>query len=421
LLTGHPSKAIIGTAGRQLEGKRIVLGVTGSIAALRAPEVARELMRRGAEVYAVMTSDAQKIIHPYALEWATGNPVVTEITGKIEYVAAAGGEGMAPVDLVLVAPVTANTLAKIAWGISDTPVTAYVSAALGAHIPVVLAPAMHRCLWDSPAASENLSRLRALGLTIVEPELTEGKAKLVEVEELVEAVIRRLTLPTMAEMNVLVTAGPTVEYLDPIRVLTNRSSGRMGVALAREALRRGAQVTLVYGPGTAKPPSGAKVIRVETSDQMRETVVSQLRRGNCHVFFAAAAVSDFTPLQPSSRKLSTAQTPELTVRLRATEKLVEEVKRLSPQTFLVIFKAEYQVPEEELAAKAEERMKQTEADLVVANDVGRKGAEFGSKTTEALILDKAGERVKVPLSRKEDVAAKILDLVQEKLKTRKPE
>lgn len=419
-MTGHPSKAIIGTSGRQLEGRRIVLCVTGSIAALRSPEIAKELMRKGAEVYAVMTPDAQRIIHPYALEWATGNPVVTEITGKIEYVAAVGGEGTAPVDLVLVAPATGNTLAKIAWGLSDTPVTAYVSAALGARIPVILAPAMHRCLWDSSATSENIARLRALGLTLVESKLEEGKAKLAEVEEVVEAVIRRLTAPTMAGMKVLITAGPTVEHLDPIRVLTNRSSGRMGVALAREALRRSSQVTLVYGPGTAKPPLGVRLVQVETSDQMREAVVSHLQTGDYSVFLAAGAVSDFTPILPSTRKISTAQTPELTVRLRATEKVVEEAKKLSPQTFLVIFKAEYQVSEEELAAKAEERMKQTEADMVVANDVGRRGAEFGSQTTEALVLEKNGKKVRIPLSRKEDAAAKILDLVQEKLKSQKP-
>jgi phosphopantothenoylcysteine decarboxylase/phosphopantothenate--cysteine ligase len=183
----HPSKDIIGSKSNILKGRKIALCVTGSVAAIKCPEIARELMRQGAEVYVVMSSMAQKIIHPYLMEWATGNPVVTELTGKIEHVALAG-EGVGKVDLVLVAPATANTISKIACGIDDTPATTVVSTALGSGIPVMVVPAMHESLYRHPVVTENIRKLQSLGIEFVGPRVEGGKARIAETKEIVEAV-----------------------------------------------------------------------------------------------------------------------------------------------------------------------------------------------------------------------------------------
>ncbi|RLI15767.1 MAG: bifunctional phosphopantothenoylcysteine decarboxylase/phosphopantothenate--cysteine ligase CoaBC [Candidatus Hecatellales archaeon] len=413
----HPSKSLIGSESRRLEGRRIVLAVTGSVAVIEAPVLARRLMRLGAEVYPVMTPKAKAMLSPEILEWATGNPAVTEITGKIENVAAflKPPEGT-PADLMLIAPATANTLAKLAHGIYDNAVTGFALAAMGAGIPVILAPAMHHQLLSSPATQRNLEALQEAGFEIVKPKVEEGKAKMADVEDIVEAAVRRLTPKTLEGFRLLVTAGPTREPLDPVRVITNRSSGRMGVALAAEALRRGAEVTLIYGPGSARPPPEARTVRVETAGEMFEVAVKELKSGGYHAFLAAAAMADYEAEQPSRSKIPTSKFRKLTVKLKATPKLVDEVKRCSPQTFLVAFKAEYKVSLRELKRRALERLKACKADLIVANDVSKPGAGFQAGEIEALIVDRRGKAVRLPRMSKEEAARRILDLVEERLK-----
>ena len=207
----HPSKDIVESKSSLLKDRKVALCITGSVAAVKCPEIARELMRNGAEVSTVMSAMAQKIIHPYLMEWATGNPVVTELTGKIEHVMLAG-EGMGKADLVLVAPATANTISKIACGIDDTPVTTVVSTAFGSGIPIMIVPAMHESMYRHPVVTENVRKLGSLGVEFVGPRVEEGKAKIAEVKEIVDAVIRRLTVKRdLAKRKVLVTAGPTLE------------------------------------------------------------------------------------------------------------------------------------------------------------------------------------------------------------------
>jgi len=409
----HPSKDIVGTKGRELDGKRVVLCITGSVAASKCPEVARALMRHGAEVFAIMSPMAHKIIAPQLMEWATGNAVVTELTGKIEHVALVAGGGGA--DLVLVFPATANTISKIACGIDDTPVTSVVSVALGAGVPVMVAPAMHESMYRHPAVAENIEKLRRLGVEFVGPRIEEGKAKVAEVEEVLEAVILKIGgRHDYSGTRVLITAGPTIEYIDPIRVITNRSSGKMGVAVAEEALRRGAEVTLVYGPGTAVPPAGCRVVRVETTEEMREAVISELRSRKYDVVVAIAAAADWTPEERSERKIPT-YIPSLTLKLKPAPKVIESVKKVDPKTFLVAFKAEYRVSVEELVDGARRKLREVDADLIVANDVGREGAGFGSDANEVFIVDREGAVIHVPLSPKREVARKLLDVVKEKL------
>jgi phosphopantothenoylcysteine decarboxylase/phosphopantothenate--cysteine ligase len=410
LSSAEPSRDIVGTGGYELKGKRLILCVTGSIAAVQAVEIARELMRHGAEVYAVMSQAAQQIIHPYALEWATGRPVITEITGKTEYIELVG-KHLGKADLLLIAPATLNTISKIATGVCDTTVTTFALTALGSRMPVVVCPAMHESLYDHQIMRDNIERLRALGFEFVNPRLEEGKAKIASTQEIVERVLRRLGSCDMVGWRVLVAAGPTYEHIDPVRIITNKSSGKMGVAVVEEALSRGAEVTLVYGPGYAAPPSDARVIRVETTEEMRTTVVSELKAINYDLVVMVAAAADYTPETPYDYKLSTDENPNLTLKLRATSKIVDEVKKLRPECFLVVFRAVYNLSEEAMVEDAYNRLRRSNADLIVVNDVSRWSVGFGVDSNEVVIIDGNREAVRVPLSSKREIAGKILDCV----------
>ena len=372
-------------------------------------------MRHGAEVYVFMSKAAQELVSPKLMEWATGNPVVTELTGAVEHVAMAG-KHPERADLVLVAPATANTIGKMAAGIDDTPVTTLVSTALGSGIPILVAPAMHESMYDHPIVEENIRKLKSIGVWFVGPRLVEGKAKVAEVDEIVEYTIRILREPKDLEgKRVLVTAGPTLEYIDPVRIITNRSSGKMGMAIANEALRRGAEVTVIYGPGTAPPPYGAKVVRVETTEEMHKALVSELEGGRYDVVVAAAAVSDWIPERSYGYKLPSNTLREFTLRLKAAPKLVEYVKRLSPKSFLVAFKAVYRLSVDGLIEEGYRKLVEADADLIVVNDVGRAGSGFMVDTNEVYIVDRDKNVLHVPLSPKTFVAEKILDCVVEKL------
>jgi phosphopantothenoylcysteine decarboxylase/phosphopantothenate--cysteine ligase len=415
-LSTHPSKNIIGTEGTELKGKRIALCVTGSVAAVQSPEIARILMRHGADVFAVMSPTAQKIIHPYLMEWATGNPVTTELTGKIEHVALVGEHSL-KVDLVLVAPATANTISKIACGIDDTTVTSVASTAFGSNCPIIIVPAMHESMYNHPVLTKNIKELRRLGVEFVDPRIEEGKAKIAENREILDAVISNFAAKQdFSGLSVLVTAGATVEHIDPVRVLTNRSSGKMGIAVAEEALSRGAEVTLVYGVGSATPPSRANLISVETTAQMHEAVVSELKSKKYDAVMAVAAAADWTPEKPYSYKVSTHKLDTLSLKLKPTAKIIDSVKKLRPGTFLVAFRAEYKLPEKELIESAYKRLVEAKADLIVVNDVGMKGAGFGTDTNEVFIVDKKKDTVHVQLAEKREVAKKILDAVEAEIR-----
>jgi phosphopantothenoylcysteine decarboxylase/phosphopantothenate--cysteine ligase len=412
----HPSKDIIGTKGNELKGKRIVLCITGSVAAIESPKIARSLMRHGAEVFTVMSPMSQKIIHPYLMEWATGNTVTTELTGKIEHIALAG-DHPERADLILVAPATANTISKIACGIDDTSVTSVISAAFGARIPMIIVPAMHASMYRHPVLMENIKKLRTLGLEFVGPRVIEGKAKIARTRDVIDAVISRLTIQQdFSGLRLLVTAGPTAEHIDPIRIMTNRSSGKMGVAIAEEALDRGAGVTLVYGFGTATPPARANVISVETTDQMHEAVMSELRSKKYDVLIATAAAADWKVKKPFTRKVSTHELNSLNVELKPTRKIIDYVKKASPATLLVAFRAEYRLPRRDLIASARKRLLEANADLIVVNDVGKEGAGFGTETNEVLIIDKERKVIHVPMALKRDVARQILNAAKARIK-----
>ncbi len=419
-MVNHPSEEIVGTKGNALKDKKIVLCVTGSVAAIECPEIARAMMRQGATVFPIMSQASQKIIHPYLMEWATGNEAVTELTGKIEHVALAG-DHLQKANLILVAPATANTISKIACGIDDTPVTSVVSTAFGSHIPIVIVPAMHESMYNHPVLLENIKKLKALGVEFVGPRLEEGKAKIAKTSEIAEAVTRKLTAKRDCEgLRMLITAGPTVEYIDPIRVITNRSSGRMGMALAEEALNRGAHVTLVYGTGSTSPPPNATLIRVETTNEMYDAVVSELKSKKYDAVIAAAAAADWTVEKPYSYKVSTHELRSLELELRPTRKIIDDVKGISPKTFLIAFRAEYKLPKEDLIDNAYERLLGAEADMIVVNDVGKKGTGFGTETNEVFIIDKRKKINHIKLTDKREVARQILNAFLATLRHKKP-
>ena len=412
----HPSKHIVGTEGKELKGKRIALCVTGSVAAVQSPEIARALMRHGADVFAVMSLMAGKIIHPYLMEWATGNEVITELTGKIEHVALVGEHSLR-VDLLLVAPATANTISKIACGIDDTTVTSVATTAFGSNCPIIIVPAMHESMYNHPILTKNIKDLKALGVEFVGPRIEEGKAKIAKTKEIVDVVIRKLTASNdFSGLKVLITAGATAEHIDPVRIVTNKSSGKMGVALAEEALSRGAEVTLVYGSGTEAPPPGARVLSVETTEQMYEAVASELRSKMYNVVMAVAAAADWTPEKPFAYKVSSHKLHSLDLKLKPTMKIIDSVKKISPRTFLVAFRAEYRLPKNELIESAYKRLLDAKADVIVVNDVGKRGVGFGTDMNEVFIIDKKKKTMHVPLAKKREVARKILDVTIAKIK-----
>jgi phosphopantothenoylcysteine decarboxylase/phosphopantothenate--cysteine ligase len=405
----HPSKDILGRLGKQLEGKKIVLCITGSVAAYRAIDLARLLMRHSADVHAVMTeSTASMLLNPEIMKWATGNDVVTKLTGNLEHIILAD-YGMS--DLIIVYPCTANTLGKVAAGIDDTPVTSILSVALGSKIPIIVAPAMHEAMYENIFVQQNVSKLKER-MVFIEPKIEGGKAKVADPEHLLNATISVFSNKApLSGKRVLVTAGSTIEYIDPIRVITNLSSGKMGVAIAQEAQRMGATVTLVYGHGTLSPETG-RIVRVNTAEEMYKAVVSELSSKRHDIAVMAAAVADFAPAKRSDKKIDT-KLGKMELSLVATRKIIDEVKNNSKDTFLVAFKADYCVSESVLIEKAYRKLKECDADIIVANDLGRKGSEPGSDKNEVFIVDRDKKIVHLPPASKAQVARRLLELVAE--------
>ena len=295
----HPSLDIVSSYGVELSGKKIVLCVAGSVAAYKAIELARLLMRHGADVKCVATQAVLKLIQPEYFKWATGNEVITKLTGDLEHIRLADYNRS---DLIIVYPATANTLGKLANGIDDTPVSTILTVGFGSKIPILMCPAMHASMYENSAIKKNIDFLKN-EIEFLEPQIVEDKAKAIEPEQVLEFVLKKFgSSPILKNKKILMTAGPTIEFIDPIRVISNQSSGKTGVLLATELISSGAKVTLIYGPGNENPPKGAKVIRVKTSKEMFEAVKSELRK-KFDVIIMAAAISDFIPSVQFSKKI----------------------------------------------------------------------------------------------------------------------
>lgn len=392
---------ITGSVSDTLSGKTIVVGVTGSIAAVRMVDLIRDLIRRGAEVHAVASAASQQILHPYALQYATGHSVITEITGQVEHVQFCGVGGKA--DLLLIAPATANTIGKMACGIDDTPVTTFATTALGSEKPVAVVPAMHEAMYRHPAVLRNLETLRAMGVILIDPRLEEGKAKIADNLAVVQEVERLLGPADLAGKRIVITSGSNAEVVDPIRILTNRASGKTGVALALEARRRGAEVTLVHRFIQDIP---VRQVYAESAREMLDAVLAEVGKG-CDALISAAAVADYT-LDPQAEKIKSGQ--ELVLRLMPTQKIIKTVREAYPHLKIVGFKAETAVTDEELVLRAKKSMQDAGLDLVMANDVARGG--MGTDDNRVLIIDRLGSR-KVAEGKKSLIAKTIMDALVE--------
>jgi phosphopantothenoylcysteine decarboxylase/phosphopantothenate--cysteine ligase len=364
-----------------LEGVNVALGVSGSIAAVKTVELAHELRRQGATVRAITTPAAEGIIHPWALEYATGNPVVTEITGSVEHVELCGREGWA--DVFVVAPATANTVGKMAAAVDDTPVTTTATTALGADVPVVVVPAMHEPMYDHPGVLDALDRLEGWGVDFVDPRIEEGKAKIAAESAIVTELARATTDQSLAGEHVVVTSGATTESIDPIRTLSNRASGRTGREVARACYARGAEVTVVH---EGKDLPWAETVQVESAAEMLDAVRSVADDADALV--SAAAISDYT-VEAADEKIRSGR-DGLTLTLRPTPKLVDTVREAHPDLPIVGFKAETTGEESAIVEQARDLLERAGMAFVVGNDASVMGEE---RTRALIVRPEEAERV----------------------------
>ena len=391
-----------------LTGKKIVVGVTGGIAAYKACDLVSRLKKRGAQVRVVLTEHACQFVQPLSFETLSGNPAYTDSFDRkyeIEHVALAKWA-----DLLLIAPATANCMAKMACGIADDLLS---TTCLAVRCPVLLAPAMNSAMWRNPATQANLELLRSRGVRFVGPEAghlacgDDDVGRMSEPEQIVEAVEAILNpLRDLEGMKVLVTAGPTVERIDPVRYITNRSTGKMGYALAEAARDRGANVTLISGPTQLTAPQGVELVRIESSAQLCAAV---LERGDqADVVVQAAAPADFRPKSVADRKIK--KTGEnMTLELEATTDIAAELgKRKQPGQILVAFAAETN----DVMDNARGKLAKKNADLVVANDVSRSDAGFGVDTNVITLITSEDVRALEKMS-KRAAADAILSRVRE--------
>ncbi|MBE3598898.1 MAG: bifunctional phosphopantothenoylcysteine decarboxylase/phosphopantothenate--cysteine ligase CoaBC [Limnochordaceae bacterium] len=404
---------------RPLEGRTVLVGVTGGIAAYKAVEVVRRLASWGAEVHVLMTRAATQLVGEATFRELSYHPVITDLFEPHPEVVMSHVTLARRADLLCVCPATADVIAKMAAGIADDALT---TTYLACSAPTLVVPAMNSAMYEHPATQENLGRLRARGVTIVGPARGrlatghEGLGRMEEPEHVLEEV-RRILYPVkdLRGRRILVTSGPTREPLDPVRFLSNRSSGKMGHAIARLARWRGADVVLVTGPTALEPPFGVETVRVETGEQMRQACLD--RAGEADAIIMAAAVADFRPRSPAPTKIKkddlvAHSAPLLTVALEPTPDILQELaRRRRPGQILVGFAAETG----DLEALARRKLAAKGVDLIVANDVTRPGAGFESDTNAALLLGADGTRVDVPLVTKEALAERILEWVAARL------
>jgi phosphopantothenoylcysteine decarboxylase/phosphopantothenate--cysteine ligase len=395
----HPSLDIVGSDGTELSGKKIILCISGSVAAYKSIELARLFMRHGADVTCVASKAATDLIKPSYFKWATGNEVITKLTGDLEHIKVADYKQS---DCIVVYPCTANTLGKLANGIDDTPISTVLSVGLGSKIPIVIGLAMHQAMYENPAVVKNIEFLKNK-VDFISPNFVEGKAKAAEPEEILDIILKKFGSSSVLKgKKVLITAGPTIEYIDPVRVITNQSTGKTGVLLASEFVSAGSRVTVIYGPGTEILPKGVNVIRVKTSDEMRGALRRELKQ-KFDIIILAAAASDYTPEKPSRTKLNS-DLLRISLKLKRVPKMINDVKKIQNDVFLVGFKAGTNISKRNLIEKAKEKMIQSDCDLVIANDIGTKRYKENPDYNNVILIDsskviESGWKNKVKISK----------------------
>ena len=395
-----------------MNDRPVVLGVSGGIAAYKACDLASRLRQSGTEVTVVMTAAAQQFISPLTFQSLTHRPVITSLfesaeEWEIEHISLAQRASLA-----VIAPATANVIGKIACGIADDFLTTFVMAT---RAPVLICPAMNCDMYANPVVQENIDRLRERGFHIVEPEEgtlacgNVGRGRLASVEAIFERIQSLLFSPQDFEgIKVLVTAGPTHEPLDPVRYITNPSTGKMGYAVAQAASERGAKVILVSGPTSLAPPSGVETIRVTTAEEMAKAAIGKAR--GCAVVVGAAAVSDYTPARVADQKMKK-KSFNLTLEMKPTVDIMAGLGKRKGRRLLVGFSVETR----DLIENSTKKLKSKNLDMIVCNDITQAGAGFATDTNIVTILDRKGGSEQLPRMTKLQTAHKILDRIRELL------
>ncbi|MHA1213394.1 MAG: bifunctional phosphopantothenoylcysteine decarboxylase/phosphopantothenate--cysteine ligase CoaBC [Candidatus Heimdallarchaeota archaeon] len=390
----HSSKyEITGTKSSILAGKRIVIGMTGSVAVVEIVNLSRTLMRHGAEIFIAMTRAATELIQPDLLEWAVGNPVITKLTGQIGHVHLCG-EHPDKADLLLIAPSTANTIGKVAG------------------IPIAIVPAMHATMYDNPIVVANIKKLKKVGVRFIGPRVEEGKAKIATVQEIVEQTISILTSDDYKGKKVVVAAGPTRIWLDDVRFISNPSTGKMGINLALEAASRGAEVTLLLGPTNEKVPNlTIQTLRFETPAELIAHI-DTLKAVD--IYISAAAVGDYQPTKeigkiPSKQK-------SLILKMEPTPKIIDYVRQKFPKAQIIGFKAEVGITKEELVKKAQASLQEHKIEMVVANFLDKPEQGFADETNAVFLIKPTGKPKEIPIKSKREISREILDEFKQKMK-----
>ena len=388
-----------------LKNKKIILGVCGGIAVYKAVELLRLLTKAGGEVHVIMTRAAGEFVTPLTFQTLSGNPVHTELFNltaerEIGHISLADRA-----DLFIIAPATANIIGKIACGIADDMLTTTVMAT---RVPVLIAPAMNVNMYTNPVYRENEAKLRRFGYQFVPPVSGslacgwEGEGKLASPEAILEGAIVALTVKDLAGRTIMVTAGPTREEIDPVRYITNHSSGKMGYALARTARRRGARVILISGPTSLTPPSGVELFPVGSASEMQAAVMAHVDQ--CHAVIKAAAVADYRPLLRSGTKIKK-KTDTATIELVKNRDILAELGGMERPPFLVGFAAETDM----IVENALKKLRKKNLDMIVANDVSQTDAGFNVDTNRGHLFFKDGSSSQFGLISKDELAGKILD------------
>ena len=397
----HPSDEIRGIKSNILNKKKIVIGITGSIASIECVRLCRELIRHGAQVFPVMTPSATKIIHPDSLEFATGNKPIIELTGKTEHVLFCG-RVKEPVDLFIISACTANTISKIAHGIDDTTVTTFASTAIGSGIPILIVPAMHISMYDQKIVQDNIENCKKIGIKFVEPYINKNKAKMADIDEIVARSIRVIGKNDMINKNILIIGGSTVESVDDVRTISNRSSGKTSVYLVKNAFMRGACVEFWYGCSKEPSPIYIDTVRFESVEDILE-LLENINLSKFDIIIMCAAISDYIPIKRKG-KISSGE-KKLVLEMLPAPKVIAKLREKAKNSKIIGFKLEEN--KEELAKKAYEFLEKNKLDFVVANTIS--GIE--GENNKVWTVDKKGN-FSIKEGSKKKLADHILDMAK---------
>ena len=397
----HPVEDIRGSKSQLLKNKLIVLGVTGSSASVETVKLARELIRHGAEIIPVMTLASTKIIHPDSLWFATGNKAIVELSGATEHVSYCG-KVKTPADMLLICPCTANTISKIAYGIDDTSVTTFATTAIGSKIPVLIIPAMHLSMYEHKIIQENIKKLEKIDIIFIQPFIEKNKAKMPDIDKIVANVIRIIGKKDLYNKKILIIGGPASEKIDDVRVITNRSSGKTAVFLAKNAFLRGADVEIWYGAGSERLPDYIKKTDIfSVNDILKLVQTKDLKKYDSII--VCSAISDYIPIKQKGKISSDKE--KLIVELKKAPKIISLLRKKAVKSKIIGFKVEDK--KEKLSDKAMTLLKNNSLDYVIGNTI----SGFEGDENEIWVFNKKGEHFHKK-GKKENITNTILDLTK---------